>query len=130
MQNLDNVILTPHIGGSTEEAQFSIGVEVAESLIKYLGKGTTAGSVNFPNIEIGIQQKGVRIVNVHKNIPGVLGEINGLISAHGANIESQFLATDDEIGYLVIEVDGGSVDKLASEIKQLKFNILTRILEG
>ena len=129
LQNLENVILTPHIGGSTEEAQLSIGVEVAESLINYMGNGSTAGSVNFPNIDISEKKKGSRIVNVHKNVPGVLGSINGLISAHGANIEAQFLATDEEIGYLVIDVNGNNVEELAVQIKDLNSSIITRMIQ-
>jgi len=129
LQNVENVILTPHIGGSTEEAQYSIGVEVAESLIKYLGTGSTAGSVNFPNVDVSAKTKGMRIVNVHKNVPGVLGSINGLISSHGANIVTQFLATDDEVGYLVIDVEGEDMKKLASQVEELDSNIFTRTMK-
>lgn len=128
LQNLENVILTPHIGGSTEEAQYSIGVEVSESLIKYLKYGATAGSVNLPNIDMGKIEGTPRIVNIHKNVPGVLGKINGLISNAGANIEGQYLATDEEIGYLVVDVDGAHVNELTDQIKQLDESIVTRIL--
>lgn len=128
LQNCENVILTPHIGGSTEEAQLAIGLEVAESLIQYLGHGSTAGAVNFPNIAIAPRKKGVRIVNVHKNVPGVLGKINGLISNLGANIETQFLTTDEEIGYLVLDVVGNDVTTLVDQIKELDSSISTRTM--
>lgn len=128
LQNLENVILTPHIGGSTEEAQHSIGLEVSESLIRYIKSGSTAGSVNLPNVEAAPRDKMYRIVNIHKNVPGVLGKINGHISSTGANIEAQYLATDEEIGYLIIDVGGENLDQLSDEINNLDENILTRVL--
>lgn len=128
LQNVSNVILTPHIGGSTEEAQYSIGLEVAESLIKYLKDGSTSGSVNFPNVEPAPLKAGRRIVNIHKNVPGVLGQINGIISSIGANIESQSLATDEEIGYLVIDVNTEDVTELAAKIQGLDSSIETNVL--
>ena len=128
LQNLEDVILTPHIGGSTEEAQHSIGLEVSESLIRYIKSGSTAGSVNLPNVEAAPRDKMYRIVNIHKNVPGVLGKINGHISSTGANIEAQYLATDEEIGYLIIDVGGENLDQLSDEINNLDENILTRVL--
>jgi D-3-phosphoglycerate dehydrogenase len=128
LQELKNVFLTPHIGGSTEEAQFSIGNEVSESLSQFIKVGTTAGSVNFPQVDISFKPTKHRIVNIHKNVPGVLGKINGMISTQGANIEAQYLATDEQIGYLIIDVDGEHVDALSSEIKSLDQSILTRVI--
>jgi D-3-phosphoglycerate dehydrogenase len=128
LQNLSNVILTPHIAGSTEEAQEAIGREVAESFRRYLKIGSSAGAVNFPNVDLPIRQGTSRVLNVHRNEPGVLGEINGIISSAGANIEGQYLATDDKIGYLVMDVAQAHVQNLAQEISKLGRSIRTRVV--
>lgn len=105
LQGMKNVILTPHIGGSTEEAQYAIGLEVAESFRKFIKYGTTAGAVNFPNVELAFKPQVTRIMNVHRNEPGVLGELNGFISQAQANIQGQYLSTDQHIGYLVTDLE-------------------------
>jgi D-3-phosphoglycerate dehydrogenase len=128
LQNLPNVILTPHIGGSTEEAQKAIGLEVAESFRRFLKIGSSSGAVNFPNVDLPVKQGTSRILNVHRNEPGVLGEINTIISLAGANIEGQFLSTDAEIGYLVMDVHSSHADELASRIAELKRSIRTRVV--
>jgi len=128
LQGLKNVILTPHIGGSTEEAQVSIGQEVSESLVKFIKYGSTSGAVNFPNLEMIYRQKSSRMTNVHKNEPGMLGQINNIISKAGANIGGQSLSTDEEIGYLIIDVDSNDVKILADEIKALDKSVITRVL--
>lgn len=128
LQGLKNVILTPHIGGSTEEAQVAIAEEVSDSLDKFLKVGSSAGAVNFPIVDIGKHGSAKRIVNVHENKPGVLGEINSIISAAGANIDAQFLATDDKIGYLVIDVHADHVEGLSQSIVKLDSNIITRVV--
>lgn len=128
LQNLNNVILTPHIGGSTEEAQKSIGMEVADSFRRFLKIGSSSGAVNFPNVDLPVKQGTSRILNVHRNEPGVLGEINTIISKAGANIEGQFLSTDDRIGYLVMDVHSSHVDQLATEIGKLNRSIRTRVV--
>jgi len=128
LQNLPNVILTPHIGGSTEEAQFNIGVEVAQSLTQYIKNGSTTGAVNFPNVDLPIHRACRRIINVHRNEPGVLGEINGIVSKEGANILGQFLATDANIGYLVMDLERAEADRVAKEIALLKRSIHTRVV--
>lgn len=128
LQGLGNVILTPHIGGSTEEAQYSIGIEVSESFRKFLKVGSTAGAVNFPNIDLMPQQGVRRIQNVHKNEPGVLGEINGIISKAGANIQGQFLSTDEKIGYLIMDVESENIESLVKDIEKSSRNIRTRIV--
>lgn len=128
LQNLPNVILTPHIGGSTEEAQRAIGLEVAESFRRYLKIGSTSGAVNFPNVDLSIKRGTSRLMNVHRNEPGVLGEINGIISKAGVNIEGQFLSTDEKIGYLVMDVHSDHAENLAEEIGKLKRSIRTRLV--
>ncbi len=128
LQGLNNVILTPHIGGSTEEAQKAIGVEVAESFRRYLKIGSSSGAVNFPNVDLPLKKGTSRILNVHRNEPGVLGEINTIISKAGANIEGQFLSTDNEIGYLVMDVHSDHASNLSDEIAKLKRSIRTRVV--
>ena len=132
LQGLKNVILTPHIGGSTEEAQYSIGLEVAESFRKFLQTGTTAGAVNFPNVELAPKKNVTRIMNVHRNEPGVLGELNGFISEAKANILGQYLSTDQSIGYLVTDLELHNsqltTDKLVAKFKSSTRNIKTRVV--
>ncbi len=128
LQGLSNVILTPHIGGSTEEAQKAIGTEVTESFRRFLKIGSSSGAVNFPNVDLPVKKGTSRILNVHRNEPGVLGEINTIISKAGANIEGQYLSTDDEIGYLVMDVHSDHADILAQEISKLKRSIRTRVV--
>ncbi len=116
LQGLKNVLLTPHIGGSTEEAQYSIGLEVAESFRKFLDTGTTAGAVQFPQVELSLKNNVTRVMNVHRNEPGVLGEINGYISQAGANIQAQYLSTDSHIGYLVVDLEMDKANMPAAEL--------------
>ncbi len=127
LQGLDNVILTPHIGGSTEEAQKAIGAEVAESFTRYLKFGFTGGAVNFPNLEVPLNIEGHRLINVHKNTPGVMGEINSLISKIGANIRSQYLSTDSSIGYVVMDLDEDKSGEAVRLISELETSIKTRV---
>lgn len=132
LQGLKNVILTPHIGGSTEEAQYAIGLEVAESFRKFIRYGTTAGAVNFPNVELHAKENVTRILNVHRNEPGVLAELNAYLSEAKANIQAQYLSTDHLIGYLVtdLELDQAlmSAKDLAALFEGSKRNIKTRIV--
>ncbi|MFN8847980.1 MAG: phosphoglycerate dehydrogenase [Bdellovibrionales bacterium] len=128
LQGISNVILTPHIGGSTEEAQYSIGLEVAESFRKFLEFGSTYGSVNFPQIDLQKSSGVKRILNVHRNEPGVLGEINGIVSEAQANIRAQSLSTDENIGYLVMDVETRNYKSLAEEIEKLDRSIRTRVV--
>lgn len=128
LQHLPNVILTPHIGGSTEEAQENIGLEVAEKIIKYLFQGSSMGAVNFPSLEPPPLENCHRILNIHKNVQGVLSNINGIISDLGANIEKQHLATDINIGYLIMDVDKMVSKDIFDRIKNLNTSIKTRIL--
>lgn len=130
LQGLSNVILTPHIGGSTEEAQYSIGLEVAESFRRYLKIGSSSGAVNFPNVDLPAKPGTSRILNVHRNEPGVLGEINSIISKAGANIEAQYLSTGNQIGYLVMDVhfEKTEAKSMAAEIQNLSRSIRTRVV--
>jgi D-3-phosphoglycerate dehydrogenase / 2-oxoglutarate reductase len=128
LQNLSNVILTPHVGGSTEEAQEAIGREVATSIGKFLGAGTTDGAVNFPQAELARKPGAHRILNVHRNVPGVLRDINRIVSDRNANIGAQLLATDPKIGYLIMDIDEEIAFDVTSDIAQLKTNIRTRIV--
>jgi len=132
LQGIGNVILTPHIGGSTEEAQYSIGLEVAESFRKFLQTGTTAGAVNFPNVDLSPKSNVTRLMNVHKNEPGVLGEINGYISEASANIQAQYLSTDPQIGYLVVDLEMDKAKlpaiELIKKIEKSSRNIKTRLV--
>ncbi len=128
LQGLPNVVLTPHIGGSTSEAQESIGREVATSLIKFVKAGATTGSVNFPELEIAPAQNTHRVLNVHKNVPGVLRDVNRIVSERNANIHSQLLKTHADIGYLIMDLDQDVSSEVCRDISQLHTNIRTRIL--
>lgn len=128
LQGLPNVILTPHVGGSTEEAQAAIGREVASALVKYVNSGATTGAVNFPVVEVPPVPGAHRILNVHRNVPGVLRDINRIVSDLHANIRSQVLATDANIGYLVMDLDQNVSNDVTKGIAALETNIRTRIL--
>jgi D-3-phosphoglycerate dehydrogenase len=128
LQGLPNVILTPHIGGSTGEAQASIGREVATSLIRFVNTGTTVGAVNFPQIEAPSTPGTHRILNVHRNVPGVLRDVNRIVSERNANIQAQMLSTDAEIGYLIMDLDQDVSLDVRDDIARLDTNIKTRIL--
>jgi D-3-phosphoglycerate dehydrogenase len=128
LQNLPNVILTPHIGGSTEEAQANIGLDVTAKLIKYLDFGTSEGSHTVPPVSLPPQAGTHRILHIHKNIPGVLGEINSRLSKRGINITGQYLKTNDEIGYVILDVES-RISKEAFEIlKDIKGTVKARML--
>ena len=122
------MILTPHVGGSTEEAQEAIGREVATSLVKYVNSGATTGAVNFPQIELPHMPGAHRVLNVHKNVPGVLRDINKIVSDKNANIRSQLLATDAGIGYLIMDLDHDVANDVKKAIATLPTSVKTRIL--
>jgi D-3-phosphoglycerate dehydrogenase len=115
LQGMPNVILTPHIGGSTEEAQANIGLDVTAKLIKYLDFGTSEGSHTVPPVSLPPQAGTHRILHIHRNIPGVLGEINSRLSKRGINIVGQYLNTNPEIGYVILDVES----KLSKEAFEL-----------
>lgn len=128
LRNLPNTILTPHIGGSTEEAQFNIGLEVSASITKFINNGSSTGAVNFPQVDIPQIDQAHRILNVHKNQPGVLSEINKIISDVGANIAAQQLSTLPEIGYLIMDLDKNVSNEVKDRMAKLPASIRTRIL--
>ncbi len=125
---LPNTILTPHIGGSTAEAQAAIGREVATSLIKFVKTGATTSAVNFPQVEVPPAPGAHRILNMHRNVPGVLRDINRIVSDRNANIRAQVLATDASVGYVVIDLDQDVSDDVKDDISKLQASIKTRIL--
>ncbi len=128
LQGIPNVILTPHIGGATEEAQVTIGGEVPTSLIRFVNSGSTIGAVNFPMQDLPHTKNAHRILNIHQNVPGVLREINRIVSDLGGNILAQGLTTDSDIGYLILDTDQDLSLNVKKEIETLKTSIKTRIL--
>jgi D-3-phosphoglycerate dehydrogenase len=128
LQGLANVILSPHVGGSTEEAQAAIGKEVAVTLLKFLNTGSTISAVNFPKVEPPMMRGRHRILNIHKNVPGVLSSINTIISELNANVESQILDTNADVGYLVMDLDRDVSEEVRARVSALDTNIRTRIL--
>lgn len=128
LQGMSNVILTPHIGGSTEEAQSNIGLDVTSKLIKYLDYGTSEGSHTVPPVSLPPQAGTHRILHIHQNIPGVLGEINSRLSKRGINIVGQYLNTNPDIGYVILDVES-RISKEAFEIlKGIKGTIRARLV--
>ncbi len=128
LQGIPNVILTPHIAGSTEEAQEAIGREVANALVKFVNTGATSGSVNFPQVEPPTLRDSHRLLNVHHNVPGVLSSINRIVADAQANIEGQILATNPDIGYLVMDLNREVSREVQLQMSALEPNIRTRVL--
>ena len=130
LQGLPNVILTPHVGGSTEEAQDRIGTEVTRKLIDYSDVGATMGAVNFPQVQLPSRPSGTRFIHIHGDVPGVMGKLNDIMSAHGINIAAQYLQTGGGIGYVVLETDGagGDAEAVLDEIRAVKGTIRARLL--
>ena len=129
LQGLHQVILTPHIAGSTEEAQKNIARQVSTSIVKYLSHGISEGAVNFPVLNPPyIKEDCQRLVNIHKNTPGVLSNINGLISDLKINIQSQYLATNTNIGYLIMDIKHKDMSQICQAIDQLETSIRTYML--
>jgi D-3-phosphoglycerate dehydrogenase len=128
LRDLENVILTPHIGGSTEQAQEAIGREVSHTLIKFATTGASTGAVNFPQVEIPPIKGTHRVLNVHRNQPGVLSRVNKIVSDLEANIDAQFLTTDPNIGYLIMDLHHDVAYDVAKRIDDLSTSIRTRVL--
>ena len=129
LQGLDNVILTPHIGGSTEEAQERIGAEVARKFVDYSDNGSTTGAVNFPQVLLPPRSTGTRFIHVHRNAPGGLGRLNEVFAKRRINIAAQYCQTDSEIGYVVMDVEGGIDDAsgLLADIRGIPDTICARL---
>jgi len=128
LQGLPNVILTPHIGGSTEEAQASIGLDVTAKLVKYLDFGTSEGSHTVPPVSLPPQAGTHRILHIHRNIPGVLGDINSRLSKRGINITGQYLKTNDEIGYVILDVESKLSQEAFEILKKVKGTVRARMV--
>jgi D-3-phosphoglycerate dehydrogenase len=131
LRGMDNVLLTPHIGGSTEEAQENIGVEVASKLIKYSNNGSTLGAVNFPEVSLPEYPGKHRVLHIHRNQPGVLSAINAVFSEDAINIAAEYLQTDARVGYVVIDVETDERAETVSirrRLEQVPGTIRTRIL--
>ncbi|SPJ32640.1 phosphoglycerate dehydrogenase [Kushneria phyllosphaerae] len=128
LRKFDNVILTPHIGGSTVEAQENIGVEVSEKLITFSDNGTTITSVNFPEVALPSHPDKHRLLHIHANVPGVLSEINRVLGNEGINISAQFLQTNEEVGYVVIDVDKAYGEQALNALREVNHTLRTRVL--
>lgn len=129
LQGLENIILTPHIGGSTQEAQENIGIEVSVKLTGYMDTGATLGSKTVPELSLPLQQNTRRVLHIHHNVPGVLSEINSILSKHEVNILAQYLKTNETIGYVVLDVDANAADiEMMEDLKKVKHTIKARIL--
>jgi D-3-phosphoglycerate dehydrogenase len=128
LRGLDNVILTPHIGGSTMEAQANIGLEVAEKLVKYSDNGTSTSSVNFPEVALPAHPGKHRLLHIHRNVPGVLSEINRIFSDNQINIAAQYLQTNEKIGYVVIDIDAASSDLALDKLAHVPGTLRSRVL--
>lgn len=128
LRNMKNVILTPHIGGSTEEAQFNIGIDVSTKLLRYLETGSSFGSHTVPDLSVPVQDHTHRLLHIHKNVPGVLRDINTALSHKNINVLGQYLKTNEEIGYVVLDVNA-NMSKTAFELLNgVKHTIKTRLL--
>jgi len=124
----DNVLLTPHIGGSTLEAQANIGREVADKLVRYSNNGSTTSAVNFPEVALPEHTGRSRLLHIHRNVPGVIARVNERLSAAGVNVAAQYLSTRDDVGYVVIDVDSEAPEAALADLCSLPDTIRCRIL--
>ncbi len=127
---MDQVILTPHVGGSTQEAQVNIGLEVADKLLRYSDNGSTMSAVNFPQVNLPEQPDCRRLLHIHRNEPGMLSRVNEVFSRNRINVNGQYLQTDPRIGYVVIDIDTATdtADQLKAELDAIPGTIRTRLL--
>ena len=128
LRGFDNVILTPHIGGATQEAQANIGLEVAEKLVKYSDNGTSVSSVNFPEVALPSHPGKHRILHIHQNIPGMMGAINKVFADNKINVSGQFLQTNETVGYVVIDIDAEHSELALSKLQEVEGTMRCRIL--
>lgn len=129
LQQFENVIITPHIGGSTEEAQQNIGDYVSKNLHAYIIDGTSLGSVNFPQLNLPSVNYPQRIIHIHKNVPGIMAQINGLFAQYQSNIEGQFLKTNDSVGYAITDINRELSSDVLTRLKSIPNTIKVRILD-
>jgi D-3-phosphoglycerate dehydrogenase len=130
LRDLNNVILTPHIGGSTEEAQQDIGEFVSGKLIDFAQGGATALSVNMPNVALPSVPGTHRLVHLHRNVPGVLATINRVLAEHGVNVEGQMLRTRDELGYVITDIGTTYSDEVLDQLRAMDVTIRLRTIES
>ncbi len=128
LRDFDNVILTPHVGGSTVEAQENIGIEVADKMARYCGNGTTLSAVNFPEVSLPNHENTHRLLHIHANVPGVLSQINNVFSENNINISGQYLNTNDKIGYVVIDIDAAHSEFALAKLKAVTGTKSCRVL--
>ena len=128
LRNLPNTMLTPHVGGSTEEAQENIADFVPGKIIEYINTGSTSNSVNFPNITLPRLTDAHRFIHIHENTPGILAEIGNKLAEHGINIVGQYLKTNDKIGYVITDIDKNYEDDVIKELKIINGTIRFRVL--
>lgn len=128
LAGLPNVILTPHIGGSTFEAQKDIADFVPRKIMGYINSGSTVDAVNFPNIRLPKQDNAHRFLHIHKNVPGVMAEINNVLASYGLNISGQYLSTDNEVGYVITDINNSYDEKVIDALKEIRHTIKFRIL--
>jgi len=128
LQGIDRALLTPHVGGSTVEAQQNIGAEVAGKLVRYSDNGSTVTSVNFPEVALPPHPTCHRILHIHRNVPGVLAAVNGVFSTLGVNVDAQFLQTRGDVGYVVTDVDCETSEAALDALRQVDGTIRTRVL--
>ncbi|MEO6929931.1 MAG: NAD(P)-dependent oxidoreductase, partial [Casimicrobiaceae bacterium] len=128
LTRFDNVLLTPHIGGSTAEAQVNIGKEVAAKLIRYSDNGSTTSAVNFPEVALPEHDGKSRLLHIHRNVPGVLAHLNERLAGAGINISAQYLGTNEEVGYVVIDVDPAGGRMALADLCDVPATIRCRIL--
>ncbi len=128
LTRFDNVLLTPHIGGSTWEAQVNIGSEVAAKLVRYGNNGSTTSAVNFPEVALPEHTGRSRLLHIHRNVPGVLAHVNEQLSAAGINIAAQYLSTFEDLGYVVIDVDSAARALALEELHRGNGTIRCRVL--
>lgn len=128
LMGMDNVILSPHIGGSTEEAQEGIGNYVPERLLEYINNGSTTGSVNFPEVQLPLLVHSHRMLHVHKNVPGILAKLNSIFAKHHLNVTGQYLKTNESIGYVIVDIEKTYTKEFIQEIKNMEETIKFRML--
>ena len=128
LRGLPNTILTPHIGGSTAEAQENIGNFVPSKMMDYINTGSTSNSVNFPNLTLPILENAHRLIHIHNNVPGILAKINQILAANGINIVGQYLKTNEHIGYVITDINKEYDKEVIKELRAIENTIKFRVL--